>query len=90
MTLVCVYPSPHDHEYVEFETKSGKTVRFDFNPMFGPLFYGNKGMPLAKQPDPHTWTWAVFEEWHAKQMEAKGFYFTGTSWVKASPVEGGE
>jgi hypothetical protein len=43
---------------------SGKTYRFDFDEMFGPLVLAKNGKPLATQPSERHEFWPAFEAWH--------------------------
>lgn len=43
---------------------AGKTWRWEFSALFGPLFVTAQGEPLKNQPGPRHPVWKRFEEWH--------------------------
>ena len=43
---------------------NGKEWRWEFNPMFGPLFLRKNDVPLKNQPLKNHPVWKVFDEWH--------------------------
>ena len=50
---------------------NGRTWRWSFNPMFGPVFLCKDGEPMARQPGEFHPVWDAFNDWHEKWKAAK-------------------
>lgn len=45
---------------------NGRTWRWEFSRLFGPLFVDQRGSPLRVQPGERSPAWKVFERWYEK------------------------
>ena len=47
--------------YIQEQELDGKVYRWEFNPMFGPLFLRKDYEPMKRQPIPKSKAWDAFE-----------------------------
>lgn len=59
----------HAMFFGEGVSPSGRKYRWEFNPMFGPLFVKTNGESLINQPSEKNKIWDVFAEWLKKRDE---------------------
>lgn len=66
--MICSCNIPRDGQV----QVNGKTVRFEYTRIFGPLLVDRRGEPLKRQPiaENHPF-WAPFNEWLAQHHKEK-------------------